>query len=866
MHTSHSTGENRLIGRTLADFNQTKKTSTRGAQVSATPTQQTFTNRTPVGSANYAIPLTQPSTYGTVSKAPQIVPTGYNIKNDPTYIGNMGPSAGESWSGGTQRSDGTMAGGSNANPYMTIEQQAQAYADALVKPPEDPAISRDFNAENMAKEQAKQAYYAKLQADTVQKRADAERKYKQMLASNQQTTQEAPTQPTPIQPTPPTQVASTGNGAINAQTQPDLTMQGRSALRGEMRSKQDFIEQKRAEGMSDAQIRQALAVLPPDTFKISTQQTPPPTPSPTPQPTPTGGKGTQGAPEQQNVPPPVTIPPNAQAIRDALYKVAVASGDPMADLRKAIYDSEVLREEQAKQNALISLGASIQGAEQEYTDTQAYIEKWAGIATQNSDKLTNLLQTQNEETNKVLEQQKSNILQKLEFDKQVQTQQLEKQKAQDVLKSSIAIALRGGAYSGAAQESLASAEREWDIGIQNLAKEFSFKAADVTTDFTSKYVTAKQNLALNLYNASQELSNKIEGYANAGFASLQAKKKAITEARNSYRTTIDKIQEDHSKDMKTMTKDMGEMINKNRDDQRAQEQLGINMLDKLVDTYGNNVPPSLLETVKKYIPNIDIQDVMKRRTLAQMKKGAGGTGGYVGGIISPSNATIASLYTNITPQQLKEAVKRAFSPQNYGGTDKERLKRENEYMSRIASGESPASIIQSLGSDYWSSQKGAQRTMHTERVTSQGSAESLQEFVNYYGIKAGDDGPLGSIDSRVQGLASVFGLSSEEYNNMATNVGNIRAKIIKENYGAAVTPQELNIAKSYIPDMKDKGAQFVTKLQNLKSYQAYLDAKVLADSLGLPMPKPPSPITLSGDKISGPSKFSVDDINSTLSE
>ena len=559
MHTSHSTGENRLLGRTLADFNQTTKTSTRGTQVPIAPTQQTFTNRTPAGSANYAIPLTQPSTYGTVSTAPQIVPTGYNIKNDPTYIGNMGPSAGESWSGGTMRSDGTMAGGSNANPYMTIEQKAQAYADSIVKPPEDPAISRDFNAENMAKEQAKQAYYAKLQADTIQKRADAERKYKQMLTSNQQTTQDAPTQPTPIQST-----AVGTTGAINTQTQPDLTMRERASLRGDVRgvnmNKQDFIEQKRAEGMSDAQIRQALAVLPPDTFKTSTQQTPPPTPPPTPQPTPTGSKETQGAPEQQNVPPPVTIPPNAQAVGDALYKAAVASGDPMADLRKAIYDSDVLREEQAKQNALISLGASIQDAEQGYTDTQAYIDKWTSIATQNSDKLTNLLQTQNEETNKVLEQQKSNALQKLEFDKQVQTQQLERQKAQDVLKSSIAIALRGGAYSGAAQESLASAEREWDIGIQNLAKEFSFKAADVTTDLTSKYVTAKQNLALNLYNASQELSNKIEGYANAGFASLQAKKKAITEARNSYRTTIDKIQEDHSKNIKDMTKEMGDQV------------------------------------------------------------------------------------------------------------------------------------------------------------------------------------------------------------------------------------------------------------------------------------------------------------------
>lgn len=366
----------------------------------------------------------------------------------------------------------------------------------------------------------------------------------------------------------------------------------------------------------------------------------------------------------------------------------------------------------------------------------------------------------------------------------------------------------------------------------------------------------------NYLNITSQTTEKLQSIKNSISSAKSDRAKNIIEAK---KWELEQKQENDKEARKTISdaqKTMSDNVNKLRDDERTQEQLGINMLDKLVDTYGNNVPPSLLETVKKYIPNIDIQDVMKRRTLAQMKKGAGGGG--VGGINYTSGSATSSAFSNVTPQQLSEAVQRAFAPGNYGGTAGERASRLAQYQQRIRSGENPSSIMESLANDYWASQKGAGKTSHTERVTSQGSAESLQSFVDYYGINGSDDGVLGSFDSRVQGFFSIFGMSSEQYNNLATNVGNIRARIIKENYGAAVTPQELNIAKSYIPSMTDKGAQFVTKLQNLKAYQGYLDAKVTADALGLPSPLPPSPITLSGDKVSGPSKYSTDDINSTI--
>ena len=865
MHTSYSTGENRLIMATLGDFGQTTVYNRRTAQLNADrqaaqrQAQLTLNKSTGQKVGSYT-KYDQPFQYA----AP--VPVSRDLQNAQNTYANAA-------SGLPSTATGT--------PGSSIFDQRTVTAASPYQSPQDRALETSKKINDL---QTASNPFAGSQFSTESRMQWETDRQNQIAALEQQRATMAKEASDRAQ-------RQAGSVGYNLQDSVNERLTNRlTKLEG---TRGDFVDKKRTEInpetgkiYSDQEIKKLLQSMPVGTFSneqpVQTpnsmqMQTSVPIPQDanTPQPagTPQGSKTPANAPVSmqkdvttqgsQDMPQAPIYPPQASAVRDMMTQLA--KDNPLAGLYAAMYDEDVMRTKEAKANALLSLGASIQGAEQENLDTQAYIDKWVNIANQNSSKLTDLLQSQNDETNKVLEEQKSNALQKLEFDRQVQTQQMERQKAADVLKSSIAIGLRGGAYSGAAQNALAESEREWDVAIQNLGKEYSFKAADVMTDYTSKYVTAKQNLALNLLQASETLQNKIEGYANAGFTSLQAKKKAIIEAKNDYRSILDKLAQDNAKETKDLVTKMGEMVNKKRDDERAQEQLGINMLDKLVDTYGNNVPPSLLETVKKYIPNIDIQDVMKRRTLAQMKKGAGGVGAGVG-VVLPANATIASLYTNITPQQLKEAVKRAFSPQNYGGNASERVKRENEYMSRIASGESPASIIQSLGSDYWSSQKGAQRTMHTERVTAQGSAESLQEFVDYYGIKAGDDGPLGSIDSRVQGLASVFGLSSEEYNNLATNVGNIRARIVKENYGAAVTPQELNLAKSYIPSMTDKGAQFVTKLQNFKSYQAYLDAKVLADSLGLPMPKPPSPVTLSGDKISGPSKFSVEDITSTLSE
>jgi hypothetical protein len=313
-------------------------------------------------------------------------------------------------------------------------------------------------------------------------------------------------------------------------------------------------------------------------------------------------------------------------------------------------------------------------------------------------------------------------------------------------------------------------------------------------------------------------------------------------------------------------KTMQDNINKQRDDDMKKEENAWDRLNWAISTYGSDAPLGILESIQKDLPGTDISSILGNPTLAQLKmvKSKSGGGGSFAGSYDTSATPQGNAFSEITSRQLREAVDRVTL--GFGGTGEERSRKRSEYLGRINSGESTASIMSSMQADYWASQKGAPGTAHEGRIEAQASSEALESYVEFYGITPDSDGVLGQLDSRKQGFLSVFGASSEEYNNLANQVGNIRASIIKKNYGAAVTPQELAIAKSYIPDMTDKGGMFVTKLQNLKSYNAYLDAKVFADQVGLPAPTPPVPVTLSGDGMTGTSKYSSDDITSALLE
>ena len=544
-----------------------------------------------------------------------------------------------------------------------------------------------------------------------------------------------------------------------------------------------------------------------------------------------------------------------------------ASGPEGALLADAL--EAQIAENQQSQSEAQTLQEQLTGKVNEtFNDVKSQLDQMKTEAVSNADLVDDLLkEIRDDNADQLAEQQKA-ADQQLVWSNEKATRGLEKQKTAQHEAMVANAALGGASFQPAEINAINESDNAFETQIAEMQIQLGYDRTDLAVKYSGLFVQNNNSYRNGLIDNFKDVQSKLTNIAFNGIANTQAKGTAEQKILQEGFTTMSNLRKDYAANNVAAVKEMNTIINQKRDDDRAQEKLGWERLFDASAKYGSFAPNALIESIAKQLPSVDVKNVLGTMTLAEMKQfkiksGGGGSssmGNYVGA--SKEEATAASLYDNITPQNLRESVDRVTL--SFGGTGEERNRKRSEYLNRIASGESTASIVRSMEADYWVSQKGAEKTRHDGRVDAQGAAESLQQFVDYYGINGNDDGPLGRFDSKVQAVKSWFGQSSQEYNNLATNVGNIRAKIIKENYGAAVTEQELKIAESYIPSMNDKGDQFVTKLQNLKSYNAYLEAKQFAMNVGLPTPKPPLPISMSGNEISGPGKYATEDILSAM--
>jgi len=259
------------------------------------------------------------------------------------------------------------------------------------------------------------------------------------------------------------------------------------------------------------------------------------------------------------------------SLASKLDGVIAATGDPLGPIIKEMMLEEEQNKLNTEANAKLSLDASITGAETADTEQQDFLDKYVKLHTQENDKLTKILNQTRDSTEKYLTEQKERDTARLTWEQDSQTRKLEKQKTDQLLSQSIQNALSGGAFSGAANEQLASTEREWDLGIADLGKEFAFKKADVSAFYTQKYVETQNQFRMDIFTAAKALNSTIEGYATAGFNSIQAKKTAIVEANNAYRTTIDTAAKDYNTSLKGYVKDMQTSIKENRIEKSQKE-------------------------------------------------------------------------------------------------------------------------------------------------------------------------------------------------------------------------------------------------------------------------------------------------------
>ena len=606
-----------------------------------------------------------------------------------------------------------------------------------------------------------------------------------------------------------------------------------SRLSGITDQRQAYITKRRGEGIPDAQIRQELQTLPAEQTGVSAppQVTPPPaaptnappaTGAPEAAPSPMGGAtgditgtpkgGTKVSKEGQKTDEVVEDPDIA--LLDTLVGTAFA-GHPMAQLIAMQMKREYKNEKTALANALVSRGDSIEQANQEDIATQAFIEKWADKATAASNQYTELIQKNAEATQKYMAEQKQRDVSQLEYQKQIETQKLEKQKTQDVLKSSISMALAGGSYSGAGQQAIAESERQWDIAIGNLGKEFAFKAADVGAFYSNKYVESQNQLRLDIHEASTALDARIESYATQGFASTQAKKRAITEANNDYRTQRDKILSNHSTKLNGWIKEIGDQINQKRDDERAQTKDNKDNAYQMFNfAFTNSADPK-----------------MREAAVRQMR-----AAGY--------DLPMDIDYSKLTPDQqirmldLAEKQKKAMStldPSDYEGDAKSvammaanvQLNLTDSDKAVFAQSQAPqiASLLRQ------GKIEEAKKIIYDAAVTNLSQTRKdvadRRAMVSYLDYAIGRLESASSLPGFYTGkwndAQKYFGQQQDaQYRDIASVVSLASVESLHELYGSALTATEMETARTILPL---KGSNMLDAIQQLKNFRAYQNNK-----------------------------------------
>lgn len=411
----------------------------------------------------------------------------------------------------------------------------------------------------------------------------------------------------------------TGGAAERLQTRLD---QG-SAFKNPQ-DKAQYIEQRRAQGATDAQIRAEIATAP----QYSTPETAAPTPaSTTAKPT-----ATSTATSKDGKTEPQGPPPHVAAKSNLIRNLAATEQDPyMQAVMMAEADLIDANPDPGNPMSFSQFNATEGKAIGTPYDAIAEIVNNARTRAQNNEDSTKaFLKDQLDRTNEFNTLQEANLKAQLQFQQDQAVRESKDALKKNLDSQTIRLALGGGFGSEDGNREIDEARLKGEQAITDLKKEFGFKMADVSLQFTQMHNEAYDRYQQAWLEAADRFETRIGDLDIQGITNQASKASAIKGAYQDYVKDIKDARKDHAKALVDANKMVLDMHNAARDDQRAQETLGWNVLDKAIDDYGDQIPQSLLDRISKMIPGVDLKDVAKAKTLAQqkLKKGGGGGEGF----------------------------------------------------------------------------------------------------------------------------------------------------------------------------------------------------------------------------------------------
>lgn len=558
-------------------------------------------------------------------------------------------------------------------------------------------------------------------------------------------------------------------------------------------------------------------------------------------------------------------------IDNARFDALISSVPPeyRDDVKFLIDGAKAQNELQRQQeHSLKGLGTQLQGSINDQNKTlMSFMEQSKKDSEQFQSTLLDSIQKSQESKQAIIDAQEKIAKDKIALDSHRQEVQIRAEKDSN-LKSLLARLAQKG-YSAAsdsnAQGYIDSSQASYDNRLSDLASETSFRENESAYQFMAKRLEIEDSAQLQRLDAYKTFRTEMNDLLKFGYGEKSKIAQAQTDLYKTLWTANNDISKEKAKSIDALTTKVQTAVNQARDDKRALEQLGWTRLEKAITTYGSNIPESLLNSISKMIPGVDVSDVANKMTLAEMKKlKTSSLGGIWTGSSYPGSATQNSSSINVSSDDVLKAAQ--ITARVFGKSVGERSQYYSSIVRRVSAGENPNAILNDVRQDYMSVANNDVSKAHKTNLDTLSSLDLIDQQVKDFGITPESDGPLGSFDSRINSLASHLGLSSKAYNDLSASVGKIRAQLVHDNYGSAVSASELNLAKQWIPDMSLKGEPFLTKIANLRQYTQYLDDVASNAALGLPKPSAPKPINISGSSFTGAGKYSDDDINSALND
>lgn len=581
----------------------------------------------------------------------------------------------------------------NANDFALLEQQRQ---QALV----------EYNAA-LAKQQAdQQAFTAKGQAQIAQGAATA--------------------------------AAGTPNPTNSAATFAAANLKDRLA---KLPSRQAFIEQKRAEGVPDAQIRDLLAQMPTEASPATNAQTQastaPSASSPTGKTTAktTGVPGTPGAAPAPN-PSTGMFRQMAEIETDPLMKIMLngyadqleAIGNPGDPMGQAAFEA----------------GADAKAIAKPYDAIQKIMDDHRSFTMQSQATREEHLSQSFSRNEKYLAAQQASADAQLRFQQDKATRDLAEANRKKIDSQTIMLALQGGFGSSDGNMEIADARLKGEQALADLGKEFGFKRADVSLQFTQMHNDAFDKYQSAWLDAQNNFEANISNIDLQGISNQQAKSSALSTAYKTYVSDIKTAKKDYAKTITDATKMVYDARNEERTADRAQEQSVINQAQWAITTYGSGAKP-FIEKLAKDNPKVNLAGLMGGETLTEanqnfdnqlalMKKigGGGGSGLGFSSTLIKSGGILPSFDDYIADKEKQLGM--TLSAQERG-----KYRKEYETKITVAQQYSPVAIGEFLDDRIKNISEqnvrvNAQKTV--ERYLSEGKYELAYDYVDGLGKNA----------------------------------------------------------------------------------------------------------------------------------